>query len=76
MRKLIQKVSSYFKRKAYQESKEGDNNFAEAARAANLLFAKYKDFNTFKFTADNKKELFDLCEKMIGSQLCNYDQKT
>ncbi len=53
-----------------------DNNFAEAARAANLLFAKYKDFNTFKFTADNKKELFDLCEKMIGSQLCNYDQKT
>lgn len=30
MRKLIQKVSSYFKRKAYQESNEVDIDFAEA----------------------------------------------
>lgn len=53
-----------------------NNNFAEAAKAANELFKADKNFNTFKFTANNKKELFDLCEKMIGSQLCNYDKKT
>ncbi len=53
-----------------------NNNFAEAAKAANLLFKNNPNYKGFTFTAENKKELFDLCENMIASELCNYDEKT
>lgn len=47
MKKLIQMVSSYFKRKAYQESNEGDNHFAEAQQNSdpNDLYIETNSFS-------------------------------